>query len=149
MVRFMMAGRLGEEARPVLDGAPLGIGRAPIEPAQAGEGDRRRAHGAGLERHIEVAADEPLRAQRVAGGADRQNLGMRRRIPQFERPVAGTGQDEAIAQDDRADRHFPARTRGAGLVQGQSHGIDTGEDRLHPALVRQIKPLCNFGRAMR
>src|SRR3989304_490471 len=71
----MMARRLGEETRAVLDRAARGIDRAEIEAADAGKGDGSRAHGARLERPIEVATGEPLaaefgaRAARVARGA--------------------------------------------------------------------------------
>ena len=65
-LRAVMAGRLGEEARAVLDRAALGIAGAEIEPAQARERDRGGAHGAGLERDIEIAILEPRRAARGA-----------------------------------------------------------------------------------
>src|SRR5262249_6893986 len=51
----VVAGRRGEEAHPVLDRATLGISGAVVEPADAGERDCGRAHGAGLERDVEVA----------------------------------------------------------------------------------------------
>ncbi len=63
-LRAMVAGRLGEEARAMLDGAALGIAGAEIEPAQPGEGDRRRAHGAGLQRDIEIGPLQPLQPRR-------------------------------------------------------------------------------------
>src|SRR5262245_13978728 len=50
----VQAGRGGEIAHAVLDRAALGIGGAVIDPSDAGERDRRRAHRAGLERHVEV-----------------------------------------------------------------------------------------------
>ena len=65
-LRRVVAGRLIEDARPVLDAAALGIRCAVIEPADARERDRRRAHGARLQRHVEIAAGEPLRAERRA-----------------------------------------------------------------------------------
>ena len=61
----VQAGRRGEIAHAVLDRAALGIGGAVIEPPDAGERDRRRAHRAGLERHVEIAVDEPLAAERL------------------------------------------------------------------------------------
>ena len=51
-----MAGRLAEDARAVLDPAAFGIGRAEVEPADARKRDGRRAHGAGLQRDVEVAS---------------------------------------------------------------------------------------------
>src|SRR5262245_47091035 len=70
------AGR-GEVAHAALDRAALGIGGAVIEPPDAGERDRRRAHGAGLECDVEVAVDEPLAAERLGRAPDRHHLGMR------------------------------------------------------------------------
>ena len=54
----------------MLDRTAFGIGSAEIEAADAGEGDRRGAHGAGLERDIEVAIDQALAAE---PGASRAN----------------------------------------------------------------------------
>ena len=53
----------GKDARAVLDTAALGIGRAVVEPAQPGEGDRLGAHRAGLQGDVEVAVDQPRRAE--------------------------------------------------------------------------------------
>src|SRR5205085_9208474 len=75
--RPMMAGGRGKEPHAVLDRAALGIGRAVIEPADARERDRGRAHGAGLERHVEIAVDEPLAAEHRRRPANRQHLAMR------------------------------------------------------------------------
>ena len=76
----VVAGRRCEEAHAVVDGAALGIGRAVVEPADAGERDRRRAHGAGLERDMQVAVGQALRAERSRGGADRDQLGVGGRV---------------------------------------------------------------------
>ena len=116
----MMAGRLREEARAMLDRAAFGIGRAEIEAADAGKGDGGGAHGARLERHIEVAIGEPLAAELGAGGADGEQLGMRGRVAQGERAVAGGCQHLAIgAHHHGADRHFAEVARAFGLVEGQ------------------------------
>src|SRR6185503_1790492 len=73
---LMMAGRLVEDARTVLDAAALGIGGPPVEPADAGEGNRLGAHRAGLQRNIEIAIDQARRAELRRRRADRQHLGM-------------------------------------------------------------------------
>jgi len=85
----MMAGRLREKPRPVLHGAPLRIACRIIEPPNAREGNGSRAHGAGLERHIEVAAGEPLAAEFGARGADRQEA---------YRLVQGAAQRSAVGE---------------------------------------------------
>src|SRR5690606_3354429 len=95
----MVAGGLAEETHARFHRAALRVGGAVIEPADAREGNRRRAHGAGLERDIEVAAFEPLRAERAGGLAQRQELRMRGRIAVGERPVAGAGEDRTVPHD--------------------------------------------------
>src|SRR5690606_19461188 len=56
-LRAVMAGGLREHPRAVLDAAALGVVGAEIEPPHPGQGDRRGAHGAGLQGDVEV---EPL-----------------------------------------------------------------------------------------
>ena len=119
----MMAGRLREEARAMLDRAAFGIGRAEIEAADAGEGDRGGAHGAGLERDIEVAIGEPLAAELGAGGADGEQLGMRGRVAHGEGAVAGGCEHLAIgAHHHGADRHFAEVVGAHRLFEGKVHG---------------------------
>src|SRR5580700_587508 len=79
-LRPVMAGRRGEKLPAVVDRAALRIGGAIIKPADTGEGDRARAHGAGLERDVEVAGVEPFRAERGRSRPDRDDLGMSRRV---------------------------------------------------------------------
>src|SRR3974390_7590 len=75
-LRRVMAGGLRKEARAGLDGAAFRIGRAQIKPAEAGEGHGGGAHGARLERHVEVASGQPLTAELCASLADREQLRM-------------------------------------------------------------------------
>jgi len=84
-----MAGRLGEEAWSMLDGASLWIRCAEIEPAKPREGDGRGAHGARLERDVEIAVDKPLAAKPGTSLTDGEELGMRGRIVKLKRAVAG------------------------------------------------------------
>ena len=79
----------------MLDRAALRVRRGEIHAAQACEGDGAGAHGAGLERHVEVAADEAFAAELPCGFADDQHLRMRCRVAVGERAVAGAGQDLA------------------------------------------------------
>src|SRR5579864_8002081 len=76
-LRAVVAGRLLEEARAVLDGAALGIVGAEIEAADARERDRGGAHGAGLERDVEIALLEARPAALRRRVAQHQHLGMR------------------------------------------------------------------------
>src|SRR5579859_812741 len=75
-LRRMVAGRLAVDARPVIDAAALRIIGAEIEPADAGEGNRRRAHRAGFQGDIEVALDQARLAQQAAGLADGEDFGV-------------------------------------------------------------------------
>src|SRR5512146_2515106 len=75
--RRVVAGRLRKEARAVLDGAAFRIWRTEIEPADAGKGDGRGAHGARLDRDVEVAIDQPLAAEPGASLSDGEQLSVR------------------------------------------------------------------------
>ena len=89
--------------------------------AAAREGDRRRAHGAGLEGHVEVAARQALLAERLAGGRMARSLGM-------DRPAPGALPAAAIAARRRSPR--PAlrpRGRRRALAEGEAHRIKPGE----------------------
>ncbi len=79
----------------MLDRPHLLITRAKIQPADPGKGNGPRAHGAGLERHIEVAAGQALRPQQLCCLTDCQHLGMRRRVLPLQRPIAGAGDNGA------------------------------------------------------
>ena len=111
----------GEIAHAILDRAALGVGGAVIEAADAGERDRRRAHGAGFERHIEVAVDEPFRAHRLGGAADCDDFRMGGRIAIGKRAIAGLGEQVAVAHDHAADRHLAGLCRRARLCQRKIH----------------------------
>ena len=122
-LRRVVAGRLREEARAVLDRAALRVVGREIEAADAGERDRARAHRTRLERHVEVAADEAVVAFRARGLAQSHHLGMRRRIAVAAGGVAGGGDDRAVADDDGADRHLACSGRPPGLGEGRLHGV--------------------------
>ena len=117
----MVAGGGGIEPDARIDRAALGVGRAVIEPADAGKRDGGRAHGAGLQRDIEVAIDQSLAADLACGGANGENLSMCGRVPVGEGPVPGGGYDLAILHDDAADRHLPGLASHFGRFQGQIH----------------------------
>ena len=78
--RAMVGGRLVEQVRAVLDGAPFRIVGAEIEPAQVGQGDCRGAHRARLEGDVEIALGEMLGSEPQNGSAQHQHLGMCRRV---------------------------------------------------------------------
>jgi len=76
----VVTGRRCEETHAGLDRATLGIGGAVIQPPDPRERDRSRAHRARLQRHIEIAIDQPLGADGLGGLPDRQYFSMRGRI---------------------------------------------------------------------
>ena len=135
----MMTGGLRIETRPMLHRAALGIGRAVVKPPDAGKRDRRHAHGAGLERHIEVAIGQPLGAERFAGGADREQFGVGGRVPVRQGAVAGFGDHRAVADDHAADRDF-ALPGGLGTLE------ELAEISTWAQLGQHAKPivLCNI-----
>src|ERR1043166_9911466 len=87
LLRPVMACGEAEEARPVFHSTALGIAGGKIEPAQSRERDRRRAHGAGLERHLEIGVGQALQSQGFSAGADGQHLGMGCGIAQLLHPI--------------------------------------------------------------
>ena len=100
-----------------LDAAALGIIGAEIEPADAGKGDGRRAHRAGLQGDIEIAADQARLAESLSGGADGQDFGMGRGIVELFHAVAGPGDDLTVLDQNGADRHLAARAGGLGFLK--------------------------------
>ena len=119
----VMAGRGGEKPYPVLDRAALGIARAVIEPADTGEGQRRGAHGARLQRDIGIAIGEAFGAERGGGLAQRQHFGMGGRVVIGERAVVGAGDDPrgGPLRDHAADRHVAMGRGGTGLFESRLH----------------------------
>src|SRR6266571_5580234 len=73
-LRAVVAGRLVEDARAVLDPAALCIVGGEIEPADPREPDRRGAHRARLQRDVEIAVSELLHPQLPGAFAQRQHL---------------------------------------------------------------------------
>ncbi len=129
----MVAGGLREEARAVLDRAALGVAGRPVETTDAGKRDRAGAHGAGLERDIEIAADEPFGAEFGRRLPDGEHFGMGRRIAIDDRAVAGDRDDGAAAHERRADRRLAGCGRLAGGLESRRHRI--------PALYHQARNL--------
>ena len=119
-----MAGRLVEEARAVDDRAALGVGRAEHQPADPGVADRPGAHGAGLQGDHQGEAGQAVVAQRRAGGAQGQDLGVGGGVAERDGGIGGLGQDLAgrRIEHDRAHRRLAARGGGLRQRQGDAHG---------------------------
>src|SRR6185312_11281695 len=122
-LRRVVAGGRAEEARPVVDGPALGIGRRVIEPAQAGERDRARAHRAWLERHIEIAADKPFRSDPGGGLAEGDHFRVSGRIAKLSRAVSGARDHYALANKRGPNRRFAATLGRPRLGEGAAHRI--------------------------
>ncbi len=121
----MVTGNRAEKAHTVLDTAALFVTSTKIEPADTGKGNGRRAHGARLQRDIQIAAGQALGFQPRRRRTDGQHLGMGRRIGQLQRSVAGPGQHLAASPGHhRPYRHLAARRCRPCLGQGQIHECD-------------------------
>lgn len=108
----------------MLDGSHLLVGCRKVEPADAREGNGRRAHGAGLQRDIEIATGEPFGAHSLRRRTNRQQFGMSRRIPQLEGAVARRGHNSpGRIRDGRAHRHLAAGRSRFGFGKGLLHGL--------------------------
>src|SRR5271166_2475608 len=132
-LRRVVAGRLTKKTRTMIDGAAFWVGRAIIEAAQAGKGNRAGAHRAGLERHVKVAADEPVGADRRGGRTDGEKLGVCGRVGELAGAVAGARDNGAVACESGADRRLAARIRRPRLGKGEAHRI-TGVIHILPPL---------------
>ena len=135
--RQVMASRLVENARTVLDAAALRIVGAEIKPADARQGDRCGAHRAGFERHVQIAAGQSLEPEPGGAVAQHQHLGMRGRIAVAFDPVPGGRDDDAGGiEQHRADRHLPLRRRCFRLGESQGHCAGNFAGPARPAYLR-------------
>ncbi len=120
-LRHVMRLGMREHPRAMRHAARFRIGRAIDQPPDPRRGDRGRAHRAGLQRHEQRGSGQPLAQLRTAR-ADRQHLGMRGRIAQFPRPVAGPRQHLPAGGDQhRTHRHLAAGRRRLRLGQRRLH----------------------------
>jgi 23S rRNA pseudouridine2605 synthase len=120
--RTMVARRLIVELRAMFDGAALRIGGSEIQPANACEGNGGSAHGARLERHVEIAAREPLAFSKPAALSDDEHLGMGGRVSKLSRSVAGRGNRLSnLVDQDSADRNLSAPAGRRGLFERARH----------------------------
>src|SRR5439155_4230976 len=108
----MVGGRLVEDPRTVLHCTALWVIGAEIEPAQMGEADRGGAHRARFEGDVEIAFGEVRGAEAHGAGAQYQYLGMCGRVAIGLDPIAGGGEQAALAVDEHgANRHLATRRR--------------------------------------
>ena len=107
MVQSAVGGELVERDRR----ARLGIAASEGKRRDARLDHRPHAHGARLERDVDLGADQPVGTEPPRGAAQRQEFGMSGRIVRADRLVAGPRQHLAAGDDHGADRHFAAALR--------------------------------------
>ncbi len=117
-----MCGGLVEQAGAVLDRAALRIISPEIEPAQAGQSNRRGAHRARFESDVEIAFGQARGPQLGGACPQYEHLGMRGRVMVGLDAIAGAGKDTPFAIDQHgADRYVAAGGRRLGFGEGQFH----------------------------
>jgi hypothetical protein len=112
----------------VIDDLQYGVDRpslrifGPInQPADPGVGDGAGAHRAWFNRDVQVAIEQAIVADGLAGFAQRQDLGVRRGIMSADGTVAAAADDAAVEDDNGAHRHFAQRKRAARFPQSFFH----------------------------
>ena len=120
--------------------APAFGSRGAVDDARhAREHDRAGAHRARLERHVEDASSTRQLPSARGGLAQREDLGVRRRVlAQLALVVAGR-EDLAVAHDDRADRHVVVFQRALGLAQREAHEVLVAWEE---AFAHRSRPRC-------
>lgn len=105
----MMHRWLFEQPWPMRDGAPFRIICAVVEPRNPRMGNGPGAHCARFQRYPQIAANQPVVAQKRRRLTYRDDFGVRGGVMAFERPVSSSSNDNAILDHQRADRHLASR----------------------------------------
>ena len=127
-----------EHLHDAADGSGLGVARAEDEPRNARMDDGSGAHGAGLQRDVELAAAEPVVAQRARGLAQGHDLRVGRGVAGGDHLVPAASHDLVRSQTTTAPTGTSPATsairasRSASSIQ-QFVGIGRREFRLHSA----------------
>ena len=135
----MMAGAVREYPGAMLDATAFRIVGPKIEAPQARKRHRGGAHRARLQGDVEIGTREPFLAQAPRGGANQQQLGVRRGVAARLDLVVRPPEDLAASavHEHRADRHLARLGGGSGFAECQGHGRFTGRchgrkpDRAH------------------
>src|SRR4051794_13655469 len=122
-LRAVVEPRLAQHVHHGAGGAGLRVGRPVDDPRDPGEHDRPRAHGAGLERHVEHAVEHAPGSEAARGFAQGEDLGVRGGVATQLALVAPGPDDLALVHDHRADRHVVVLQRPLGLAEGQAHEV--------------------------
>jgi len=92
----MVTGGLLEEARAMQDGAALRVFCRKHHPGDAGHGNGACAHDTRLQRDVQRGPDQPLIAEQSRSSPDHLHLGMSRRVPFFQNPIAVAGKHGSL-----------------------------------------------------
>jgi len=117
----MMTGRLTEHSCTMNYPATLRIFGGKSERVDPGQGNRSRAHRAGLQRNPQGAAVEPRPAKPGRGMADRDHFGMGGGIEASAHRIARLGDDFIAQRDDRPNRHLARLGGDGGEIQRSAH----------------------------
>src|SRR5690348_12201864 len=79
------------------------------------------AHVAGLERHIERRAGQPVVLEPEGSGAQGLDLGVRRRVAGRDGPIPPFADDLAAEDDERPDRHLALLFRATRELERATH----------------------------
>src|SRR5207302_6855564 len=99
----------------------LFVGGAEDHERDASEDGRAGAHGARLDSHVERAVRESPAAERARCIANRDHLRVRGRIGISLAPVAGAGDDGAVAYDRGTDWHVAVLPGATAFLQRITH----------------------------
>ncbi len=107
----------------MLDAAALRVIGTEKQPPDPRQGNRLGAHGAGLERDIQIAVGQPRCGQFARRYPDRQQFRMGRRVTVLLDPVSRNGDypRRRPIDDHGADRHIPHRGGFPGCGEGLLH----------------------------
>ena len=137
--RAMVQPRFGEEIEHRTGCTGLGIGRAVHDARQPRMQHCPRAHRARFQRDEQLAAIEPVVAERCGTGAQRVDLGMRARIVLCDRRVAACRDQLAVLDQHSADGHFACLGGKLRLGERERHPVRVARHRrgnglsCHPA----------------
>ena len=119
----------------MFDTATLGIWRAIIQAADAGMGNRACAHRAWFQRNVKVAAGQAEVAATRCGRANRNDFRMGGRIIVAPIAILALTDDDAIARNDRSDRHLSGFGGPARQLQRADHRGRQGKRWRHVRLL--------------
>jgi len=130
-----------ENPRPMLHRAALRIRRSIIHPRNPRMHHRPRTHRTRLQRNPQITPIQPVLPQRLSSRANRQNLGMRRRVMTIPRPIMRRRNHHPIPDHHRPDRHGPhSHTR---LRQRAAHRFGQGPASIgHPPPLARTSSAC-------